>query len=93
MKAIIQLGVTLIETAIHGGEALADRIQDEAVKAECKHALATVHTAAEQAFSKLRANCPDATDGVTLRSGGTGKDEPPAPAAEGADGADEADEA
>jgi hypothetical protein len=79
MRQIIQIAVTLIETALHGAEALAGRIQDPAVKAEAKHALATIHTAADHAFCNLRANCPEALDGVTLRSGGTGKNEPPPP--------------
>jgi len=79
MRERIQLGVTLIETALHGAELIAQTIPDPAVREDCMRALAKIHKTADEALAALRTHCPAQTEGVTLRSGGTGKNEPPPP--------------
>jgi hypothetical protein len=92
MKVIIQASVSALETAFLDAEAAAQGLPDGPVKSSAISHLAAAHAAAQAEFSAFIAETGEETEGVALRSGGTGKDDPDPGIPGGGRAAPEADE-
>lgn len=77
MQAIVEEHVAAIRAAIINAENAAEALEDEAVKAAAKDALADLHEAANKALTHFRSLVDDGLSAVALRGGG-GKEDPPA---------------